>query len=61
MSTPGTPAAAKPAKAPATNRLSLPMNAYKGAESTLCNGCGHDSITNALIKALSCSRTTSRR
>ena len=43
------PAAAKPK---ATNRLNLEMKSYKGLESTLCAGCGHDSITNALIKSL---------
>jgi 2-oxoglutarate ferredoxin oxidoreductase subunit beta len=40
------------AKPPATNRLGLQMAVYKGLESTLCAGCGHDSITNALIKSL---------
>ena len=39
-------------KPPATNRLGHPMNVYKGAESTLCAGCGHDSITAQLIRAL---------
>jgi 2-oxoglutarate/2-oxoacid ferredoxin oxidoreductase subunit beta len=43
------PAAPKP---PPTNRLGLPQAQYKGAESTLCAGCGHDSITSQLIKAL---------
>jgi 2-oxoglutarate ferredoxin oxidoreductase subunit beta len=43
------PAAAKPRQ---TNRLNLELKAYKGLESTLCSGCGHDSITNALIKSL---------
>src|SRR5215211_6532535 len=43
------PAAPKP---PATNRLGLPQAEYKGAESTLCAGCGHDAITSQLIKAL---------
>jgi 2-oxoglutarate ferredoxin oxidoreductase subunit beta len=53
MSIEGAPpaASAKPGKAPALNRLSLEMKAYKGADSTLCNGCGHDSITNAIIKS----------
>lgn len=47
--------ATKPAatpKPPALNRLGLDQKAYKGAESTLCAGCGHDSITSQLIKAL---------
>lgn len=38
-------------KSPATNRVGLPIAAYKGVASTLCSGCGHDSITNQIIKA----------
>ena len=38
--------------ATATNRIGLARDAYKGAASTLCAGCGHNSITNHLIKAL---------
>ncbi|HEX6350210.1 MAG TPA: 2-oxoacid:ferredoxin oxidoreductase subunit beta [Candidatus Dormibacteraeota bacterium] len=34
------------------NRIGLPRDAYKGAASTMCAGCGHNSITNHLIKAL---------
>lgn len=34
------------------NRLGLPRDVYKGLASTLCAGCGHNSITNNLIKAL---------
>jgi 2-oxoglutarate ferredoxin oxidoreductase subunit beta len=34
------------------NALGLTMRDYEGTMSTLCAGCGHDSITNALIKAL---------
>jgi len=45
---PKVPAAAK---APKTNRLGLDLKVYKGLESTLCNGCGHDSITNSLVKS----------
>lgn len=48
MST-ASPAAKKAAK---VNRLEHELKVYKGAESTLCNGCGHDSITNSLVKAL---------
>ena len=40
-----------PAPAAKVNRLGLPLEAYKGAESTLCSGCGHDSITAQIIKA----------
>jgi 2-oxoglutarate ferredoxin oxidoreductase subunit beta len=36
----------------AVNRLGLPRDAYKGAATTLCAGCGHNSITNHLVKAL---------
>ncbi len=45
---PNAPAAAKKQ---ATNRLNLEMKVYKGLDSTLCSGCGHDSITNAIIKS----------
>jgi 2-oxoglutarate ferredoxin oxidoreductase subunit beta len=34
------------------NRINLSRDAYKGAATTLCAGCGHNSITNHLIKAL---------
>ncbi|MCB0413597.1 MAG: hypothetical protein KDD50_04650, partial [Bdellovibrionales bacterium] len=34
------------------NKIGLSKNDYKGAESTLCTGCGHDSVTNHLISAL---------
>jgi 2-oxoglutarate/2-oxoacid ferredoxin oxidoreductase subunit beta len=36
----------------AVNRIGLPRTAYKGAATTLCAGCGHNSITNHLTKAL---------
>jgi 2-oxoglutarate/2-oxoacid ferredoxin oxidoreductase subunit beta len=36
----------------ATNSLGLARTEYSGAKSTLCSGCGHDSITNNLISAL---------
>src|SRR5438309_381066 len=54
-SVPAVPAIAKEpgaGKSPKTNRLNLDMKVYQGAESTLCNGCGHDAITNAIIKSL---------
>lgn len=47
--------AVKPAvapKPPVLNRIGLEQKIYKAAESTLCAGCGHDSITSQLIKAL---------
>src|SRR3989454_6171808 len=34
-----------------TNRLGYSMADYKGADSTLCAGCGHDAITSQIIKA----------
>src|SRR5262247_567563 len=34
-----------------TNRLGFTMADYKGADSTLCAGCGHDAITSQIIKA----------
>ncbi|MFI5173584.1 MAG: 2-oxoacid:ferredoxin oxidoreductase subunit beta [Terriglobia bacterium] len=34
-----------------TNRLGMPMTDYKGLESTLCAGCGHDGITSQIVKA----------
>jgi 2-oxoglutarate ferredoxin oxidoreductase subunit beta len=36
---------------PNTNRIGLTLNEYKGAPSTLCDGCGHDAITSQIIKA----------
>lgn len=39
-----------PPKAPAkTNSLGLSREEYKGTKSTLCPGCGHDSISNQII------------
>lgn len=37
--------------APSTNRIGLTLADYKGAPSTLCDGCGHDAITSQIIKA----------
>ena len=34
-----------------TNSIGLTRNDYKGAKSTLCPGCGHDSISNQIISA----------
>jgi 2-oxoglutarate ferredoxin oxidoreductase subunit beta len=36
----------------AVNHIGLSREAYKGAATTLCAGCGHNSITNHLIKGL---------
>ncbi len=46
------PATSASPKPPVTNRLGHEQKIYKAAESTLCAGCGHDSITSQLIKAL---------
>lgn len=37
---------------PKTNKVGLEKSDYVGGKSTLCTGCGHDSITNHLISAL---------
>ncbi|MDO9129012.1 MAG: 2-oxoacid:ferredoxin oxidoreductase subunit beta [Anaerolineales bacterium] len=44
---------ATPAPAPAaqTNRAGMTKNDYKGAPSTLCQGCGHNSIASQIIAA----------
>jgi 2-oxoglutarate ferredoxin oxidoreductase subunit beta len=34
------------------NHIGLARDAYKGAATTLCAGCGHNSITNHMVKAL---------
>src|SRR5918912_4231140 len=34
------------------NRIGLTRDAYKGSPTTLCAGCGHNSITNHVIKAM---------
>jgi 2-oxoglutarate ferredoxin oxidoreductase subunit beta len=39
------------ARAPKVNAIGLEKTAYKGGESTLCNGCGHDSISAKIIDA----------
>ncbi|MCC7448278.1 MAG: 2-oxoacid:ferredoxin oxidoreductase subunit beta [Anaerolineae bacterium] len=39
-----------PARAPKLNAIGLEQTDYKGRESTLCNGCGHDSISSQIIK-----------
>jgi 2-oxoglutarate/2-oxoacid ferredoxin oxidoreductase subunit beta len=40
---------AAPARAPKVNLIGLEKTEYKGRESTLCNGCGHDSISAQII------------
>ena len=36
---------------PRTNEIGLSRSDYKGRKSTLCPGCGHDSISNQIISA----------
>ncbi len=40
-----------PPPSKSVNRLGLDKKCYVGAPSTMCNGCGHDAITNAVIAA----------
>ncbi|MDR3616179.1 MAG: 2-oxoacid:ferredoxin oxidoreductase subunit beta [Candidatus Obscuribacterales bacterium] len=49
VQSPTTPKA--PGPQPSTNRVGLTLSDYKGAPSTLCDGCGHDAITSQIIKA----------
>jgi 2-oxoglutarate/2-oxoacid ferredoxin oxidoreductase subunit beta len=44
----GTP---RPAVTPKVNLIGLEKTEYKGSNSTLCNGCGHDSISSRIINA----------
>jgi 2-oxoglutarate/2-oxoacid ferredoxin oxidoreductase subunit beta len=43
---------AQPAGANGHNHVGLLRESYKGAQTTLCAGCGHNAITNHIIKAL---------
>ena len=43
--------AVKPPSGGKVNRIGLPMSEYKGGDSTLCAGCGHDAITSQIIRA----------
>jgi 2-oxoglutarate ferredoxin oxidoreductase subunit beta len=40
-----------PAPPKQVNRIGLSVAEYKGGDSTLCAGCGHDAITSQIIKA----------
>lgn len=42
---------ASEARAPKVNSLGLDKKVYGGSNSTLCNGCGHDSISARIINA----------
>jgi 2-oxoglutarate/2-oxoacid ferredoxin oxidoreductase subunit beta len=43
--------ATAPARTPAVNMIGLAKNDYRGLDSTLCAGCGHDSISSQIITA----------
>ena len=40
------------APAPKTNRLGLQVLDYRGGKTTLCAGCGHNSISERIIDAM---------
>jgi 2-oxoglutarate/2-oxoacid ferredoxin oxidoreductase subunit beta len=40
-----------PGEVPKENRLGLKALDYQGAKSTLCAGCGHDAISNQIVRA----------
>ena len=50
--TPGSGAQADPQGINGHNHVGLLRESYKGAQTTLCAGCGHNAITNHIIKAL---------
>src|SRR5205085_10486494 len=39
------------AEVPKENKLALKATDYHGGKSTLCAGCGHDAISNQIIRA----------
>jgi Pyruvate:ferredoxin oxidoreductase and related 2-oxoacid:ferredoxin oxidoreductases, beta subunit len=39
------------AEAPKENRIGLKPPDYSGAKSTLCAGCGHDAVSNQIVRA----------
>src|SRR4029077_1404934 len=41
-----------PAPAPKTNRIGLQVVDYRGGETTLCAGCGHNAISERIIDAM---------
>ncbi len=43
--------AVDPSRPKGTNRIGLVLQDYKGKDSTLCAGCGHDAITSQIIKS----------
>ncbi len=47
-----TPASKRPVRAPKVNALGMEKTEYRGRKSTLCKGCGHDSISQRIINAV---------
>jgi 2-oxoglutarate ferredoxin oxidoreductase subunit beta len=45
-------AADKHARARKVNRIGVEKESYRGAPSTLCPGCGHDSITSRIVDSM---------
>ena len=39
-----------PKKVPATNRIGLGLGPYRGLKTTLCAGCGHNSISERIVE-----------
>jgi len=52
MSTVTQQARAAAARAPKVNALGLEKTEYRGRDSTLCKGCGHDSISARIVNAV---------
>ena len=42
---------ATPPPAPKTNRIGLQVLDYRGGKTTLCAGCGHNTISERIIEA----------
>ncbi len=45
-------ASKRPARAPKINALGLEKTEYRGRPSTLCKGCGHDSVSQRIINSV---------
>ena len=45
-----TPRRARRKKAPASNRIGLGLEPYRGLKTTLCAGCGHNSISERIVE-----------
>lgn len=51
MATPTNTKTKKAPRAPKVNRLGIEKNDYKGGNSTLCKGCGHDSVSARIVNS----------